>query len=398
MKRLSKISKKLVIGLMAVMLAGCSGEKESKENDGSIESISTQINEFFKKGEDKNYKNLTFECKNVIMPEGEYIYNLNFKSQNINKITPTQENIDKLKSMVKGIIDYDGFDDSNFYFWDSSRDVPEIAADDLKSLSEYELCPTLFYCDYDKYKKVEVNNYCIYATKGNIGKYLDAHNAFFGTDGMELVKTYNCRVDDLSDKYQLSDKEMSIKEIKASMEKCLDDLDVCGNKSDKIKEYISEVTVYEIPNENVRFAHGIRTFSYNNIPFRIVLNGEAEVGMRSNETAVMGEAYMLESESVDAFVGLMNTYTDVKETEKYENVMSFDDIVTSVSTYLAGQSVFKVKDISLEYRMFINEDDNIIAVPYWMFETENQTDKSKTIVYVDIKTGETEGMVLRNLE
>lgn len=395
MKRLIKIRKIILLFTSIFVLSGCTDD-ENTTNSGLVSEISSEVNKFFNEGQDANYKNLTFDCKSAYIPEGDYIYKLSFNSQVINGIPVTQENIEKLTSMVKGIIDYEGFDENKFYFHDLELEVPEIALDDEETLSKYETCPVLFYSDYDNYKKVEVNGFCIYATKGKIGRYIDAHNAFLGLDGMSLVKEYNCVADDLSDKYELIDGEISILEAKNALESYFNNLDVCGNKSGKIKDYMSEIGVYKLDSEDINIIHATRTFAYNNIPFRTVSNGSGDTSYDSKERAIMAEAYMIESSTVDDFLGEMNTYIDVKETEKYENIKNFSDIVTSVSTYLAGQSIFDVKSISFEYRLFTDETDyGLYAVPYWKFETENQTDKKKTIVYVDLKTGETFGFTLR---
>ena len=57
--------------------------------------------------------------------------------------------------------------------------------------------------------------------------------------------------------------------------------------------------------------------------------------------------------------------------EKYIDIVSFESAVSKVSEFLANQTVFKVKGVSIEYRLFYDKDvDYLEAVPYWLFTAE----------------------------
>ena len=225
---------------------------------------------------------------------------------------------------------------------------------------------------------------------------MNAHNAFIGDEDFTYVKSYICATDDLSDKYKLLDGEKSIEEAKKEIEEYFDQITIIDNSDVNIKNSVVSIDVYKIPDEDIYVYHADRTFSYDNINFKVIRSGRATSSMMGNETGIMAEAFMIESGSVDVFLGIMNTYSKVEEKEKYIDIVSFESAVSKVSEFLANQTVFKVKGVSIEYRLFYDKDvDYLEAVPYWLFTAENETDKSTTYVYVDLNTGETTGNTVK---
>ena len=387
------------IFVLLLVLCGEEGDDNTENKDKTqISKVRSEAEEYLSGKDIEQYSNLNFECKTINVPETDEIHSLYVYPETISQVSPTKENISKLVEILKKIIGND-FVFENVYFYDvteSDTDKAKIVADDYERLSIYEVCPPLIYSDYDNFKEVEINMNCIYATKGKIGKYVNAHNAFIGDEDFTYVKSYICATDDLSDKYKLLDGEKSIEEAKKEIEEYFDQITIIDNSDVNIKNSVVSIDVYKIPDEDIYVYHADRTFSYDNINFKVIRSGRATSSMMGNETGIMAEAFMIESGSVDVFLGIMNTYSKVEEKEKYIDIVSFESAVSKVSEFLANQTVFKVKGVSIEYRLFYDKDvDYLEAVPYWLFTAENETDKSTTYVYVDLNTGETTGNTVK---
>ena len=117
---------------------------------------------------------------------------------------------------------------------------------------------------------------------------------------------------------------------------------------------------------------------------------QSSVGIE-NEVGVMGQAFLCESEKVDILLGFVNCFEKGTVSKIYEKWIPFEEVMARLSYYLTDETVFNVKYISIEYRMFtevVNEKTYYNWIPYWSFQVENPNDNSVIRVYMNIETGE----------
>ena len=253
---------------------------------------------------------------------------------------------------------------------------------------EFDDAVVISYYDFANYQQMYTapEGLCVYINQGVLGKLLGSHS-MFATQGEEIVKEYNCYLDDLSDSYMLLDGEKTVAQAKQEMEAYLDAHYPLFSTDTGIKNLIHSITVHRIPDTEQYFFHAVRTLSYNGIPVRL----QEDTNMRADEIGVMGEADICESNKVDVTLGFVDGFSTPTVIKSYEEIIPFTEIMDRVAYYLTDDTKFDITRIGLEYRMFMETKEDATYynwIPYWSVWAENPNDDSTIVMYVDIETGE----------
>lgn len=227
---------------------------------------------------------------------------------------------------------------------------------------------------------------CFNISLGKLGRFFDRNSAFvYGN--CELVKTYNCYLDDLSDSYMLMDgTQKTVAEGKAEIEAYLDAHYPLVGGENEVRNEVYEIQIRKVPNTEYYIFDAGRTFSYEGIRVKELTDVSIE-----GEVGVMAEAILCESNKVDITVGLVNCFDKGSVVKVYEEYLPFAEVMEIVSFYMTDSTIFHVRDIAIEYCMFgevIEEKVYYNWVPYWSFLIENPNNDSYIRVYVNMETGE----------
>lgn len=203
--------------LTTVMLAGCGSKDKNKS-----EIIKNDINEVRKEAQEiiktAKYDNLDIKCDSVIFPETDKIATWWFDTVYLNEWKKPDELvnyiIDDMTPELIGELDkqyiYDG---EELRKYEEEKDWYNANYENKISKTKYTEAPELiYYRDPKTKRKSEIftdTNIMNYAA-GAINKILGGNYLFGLQDDMELIKRYRIGMDDLSDKYKLLDKEVTV--------------------------------------------------------------------------------------------------------------------------------------------------------------------------------------------
>ena len=375
--------------MLLLLLVGCSREDENETH--SFQKMKEEVNEVFQLAKDGKYENLNILCNEVILPETDELKVMRFPVYTFTKEMTLKEKLGFYKNVVfPKLLDVDTVEekhivDTTSYDFDTktfSRDYAYM----MEHGDELEDSVHIGYDVKEEYKSVETipEGVCFNIALGKIGGIVQKKSAFVASN-FEEIKTYNCYLDDLSDSYLLMDGEKTVAEAKMEIEKYLNEhYPLIGENG--IQNEVCEITVRKIPNTEFHIFDARRTLSYEGIPVKT--QGNTEI---SNEVAVLGQAYLCESNKVDILLGFVNCFDSGSVDEVYEEFISFEEIMERLSYYMTDGTIFNLKYAGLEYRMFtevVEEVGYYIWTPYWSFLVENPNDNSIIRVYINMKTGE----------
>lgn len=388
--------KKKIIFLLCILflLSGCRKKDVIKENIDTIrQSIQTEMD----KAVNSKYSNLEFQCDKVDFPEESTLEVVELEIRTLKLEDATVDNVNITVDMFKRLLGNDDIDLNYVYIIDESDMLDETTNyyDLIDSIDSYNSCPLLLYRNPEESQSVEMVPACLYVSKGVIDSFSEEPSYYFGAPSIfEHIKTYDCINDDLSDSYMLLDGEKTVDEGRREIEEYLNNMYPLNGEDNSVKHKVLFIDVCKVPGKEIYAYHAIRTFSYQGIPFRIMENGSSVSGMSTNETSIMAEDYMIESNDVDISVGIINNYYDVTTVESITDIVPFETVLNNVSNYLTAGATFTVNNVGIEYRLFSQNDENggIRIIPYWYFSLTNNSDLSDLKVYVDIQTGDTRGI------
>lgn len=261
--------------------------------------------------------------------------------------------------------------------------------DILTTIKKYDYIPSLVYADAENWTELYYTGDWesgVYLTHGVLSGHAASLSSFAAIGMIEDEKTYDCRLDDLSDSYLLMDGEKTIGEAKEEIEKYLNEHYPLIGEDNHIKNVIHQITVGKIAGTEDYAFKLYRTISYKGIPIREMPSNKS---IPEGEFAFMGEGAMCESNKLDVTIGLINCYAKPEVERVITKVIPFQEVMERVAYYLTGETKFQLLDGSLEYRMFVKEE-GYQMVPYWCFIAKNPNDDSMIKIYVDMETGETE--------
>lgn len=264
-------------------------------------------------------------------------------------------------------------------------------ADVLNTIEEYDEIPTLAYKNYDEYSQMSYSRNWIsgvYISQGGLGRLTNNPGPFGVLDtlsGAEL-KSYDCRIDDLSDTYQLLDGMTTVAAAKEAIESYFNEHYPITGKSNGIENKVVKLTAVQIPGTEYNAFTFERTFSYKGIPLRYGTEYEG------NEFICMAEGIMCDRNTVDVTVGIINNYNEPKINSYIEQYIPFSEILDRVAYYLTNETRFQLIYGGLEYRAeSLTDEEGFLMKPYWCFLLDNPNDDTRIKLYVDMENGEITG-------
>ena len=269
----------------------------------------------------------------------------------------------------------------------------------LSHTENYTTLPNIYYKDPDMKKKLElftISNEMNYSA-GKIANILGINLLFGVQEEADLVKTYDVYQDDLSDTYKLLDKEVSVKEAVDAAETYWNNTFPLTTQNE-IKSKVYKLYVFKFKKTGEYVFNLLRTSTYNGIMILSGVNGESVNGYEKNklygeETDIMSEGFMVESDKIDIYYGEYNNYTEPVAVKKYGNMLPFEEVIKAVSNKLAdlpGEK-FELNNAGLIFRVFFSKHEkeyDYYIVPSWEFVFRNPINEDEVKVFVDIETGE----------
>lgn len=388
-----------VLSMIMVILfcTGCG--KEDEEKVFSFTELKQEIHAELEEAKNGKYENLNIVCDGVRLPESKQIKEMRFLVGSIIDDMSFKEKLELYRDVIyPKVLDIEAVDTSclvirKIHLNGGEKETLDYSyalehAEELEDTTNVRM--SISYKDYKAYHFAESTpeGVCFNLSQGKLGKLNGATSPFSAND-YELVNVYNCCVDDLSDSYPLMDgTQKTVAEAKAEIEAYLDaHYPVVGEEND-VRNVVYKIKVGRIPNTEYYVFDAYRTFSYEGIRVKEVTGKEV-----ANESGVMAQAFLCESNKVDILLGEVNHFDKGSVEREYNEYLPFADVMEIVSSYLTGNTVFDICDIGLEYRMFtevVEEKTYSKWVPYWVFIAENPNDNRVIRVYINIETGEAE--------
>ena len=385
----------VVLLTVSLFFSGCTQEDEKKN---SFAELKTEIAEEMQAAKEGKYDNLNILCDEVRLPESEEIKEMRFPEYNFTKEMSLKQKLVFYKDTVyPKLMDleevkpeclkahYDMAEDGTRLTGDYTylmEHAEELEGEDIQLWWIYE--------DDENYYSTETmpEGRCFNTSLGTLGRIFDRNSSFiYGS--CELVKTYNCYTDDLSDSYLLMDgTQKTVAEGKEEIEAYLDAHYPLIGEDNEVRNEVYEIQVRKVPDTEYYIFDAGRTFSYEGIRVKEHLNADS-----LSESGVMAEAILCESNKVDITVGLVNCFEKGSVVKIYDEYLPFGEVVEILSYYMTEGTTFDVKDIAIEYRMFgevVEEKVYYNWIPYWSFFLENPNDDSLIRVYINMETGEVE--------
>ena len=385
-----------MILIISILLSGCSAETTQNANSDLSQK---NIDEEFQNAKEGKFENLNFVCDEVNFSKDGQIYEMWFpliqmKDYSVTEKLEVYKNTIFPKLYGTDEIDVEHIYDLNSEIVASAEETAEKGlqfeydyASILEQGGNYEGKLALGYYDRSKFQFMESFSDCMTLNigQGVLGEYGGSSSCFVTSD-FDVVKSYDCRFDDLSDSYLLKDGEKTVAQAKIEIEEYLNECYPLIGESNGIQNEVLFIDVKKIPNTEYYMFSATRTLSYNGIPVR-----EEGGNMSAGEIGVMGEAMLCESNKVDILLGFVNCFTEASDSFKAENLIPFSEVLERVSYYLTGDTTFDIMQVGLEYRMFKTSVNDVPAykwIPYWTFVAKNPNDDTIFKIYVDMKTGE----------
>lgn len=383
----------LCLAFVIIMLCTACGDTE----DEIIETIDLQpeIEEVLGNA---SYNNLEILFDDIEHYEGQELVIANTRFQSPSEGLSKKEAVKLYADEIfPRLLDLETIDKNLVYDLDTRSEGEEYRIrtyekdyeDILNTIDEYDYVPNLVYANNSTWTELYYSGDWragVYLTHGKLGCLCPSMSAFGAYGVIEDEKTYDCRMDDLSDSYLLMDGEKTVEEAKKEIEQYLNAHYPLTGEDNDIDNSIYKIIVGKISGTEYYAFKVCRTLSYNDIPIREMPTNHS---IPEEEFAFMGEGAMCESNKLDVTIGLINCYAKPEVERVITKVIPFQEVMERVAYYLTGETKFQLLDGSLEYRMFVKEE-GYQMVPYWCFIAKNPNDDSMIKIYVDMETGETE--------
>lgn len=401
----------LCTALSVCILAGCGSgnvqnnvdDKEPQKELGAKElaQIRSDALEAFDKIE---YENIEVKCDNLDFPEIDKLAVYGFNSVSLNDIGTPEEVLNKCMTdiipMLIGEFNTKYLYDGEILSGLEKEDYYKASYENtLSHTDNYTKLPRLIYRDPEMNKKLELftDFNALNYSAGRVGNILGTNILFGVQEDADFIKSYDVWNDDLSDTYKLIDKEVSVKEAADITETILNNIFPLTTQ-DEFKTKIYKVYVYKFKESGEYVFNLLRTSTYNGIMIMSGVNGESVNGYEKSElygeeTDIMSEGFMVESDKIDIYYGEYNNYTNPVEVKTYGKMVLFEDAVKSVSQKLASlpDEKFELNYAGLIYRKFNGKGEkeyDYYIVPSWEFVFRNPINEDEVKVFVDIETGE----------
>ena len=407
----------LCTALLACILAGCGNSKQQKEVEETkpqtkeevaevldAEELAQIRKEALEAFEKISFDNIDIKCKELDFPEIDELAVYGFDVVTLRNSGTPAEVLDKCVTDIIpkliGEFNKEYLYDSEAYDEFEEKELYKANYENKLSHTEnYTTLPNIYYKDPDMKKKLElftISNEMNYSA-GKIANILGINLLFGVQEEADLVKTYDVYQDDLSDTYKLLDKEVSVKEAVDAAETYWNTTFPLTTQNE-IKSKVYKVYVFKFKKTGEYVFNLLRTSEYKGIDILSMVNGEITTAFEKSElygeeTGVMSEGFMVESDKVDIYYGEYNNYTEPVAVKKYGNMLPFEEIIKAVSNKLAdlpGEK-FELNYAGLIFREFFSEHEkeyNYYFVPSWEFIFRNPINEDEVRVFVDVETGE----------
>ena len=384
----------LVLFIVTLLITACSKEEEEKKD--SFAELKAEISAEMEAAKEGKYENLNILCDEVRLPESEEIKAMRFPIYEFTSNMSVVEKANFYKDVIyPKLLDLEEVKPECVkVYYGVAEDATRLSGDytyvvehaeELEN-TDFELWWT--YEDDENYYSIETvpEGRCFNINLDKIAR-LKGRNSPFGFSRYELVKSYNCYSDDLSDSYLLMDgTQKTVAEGKAEIEAYLDAHYPLVGRENEVRNEVYEIEVRKVPNTEYYIFDAARTFSYEGIRVKELTDVSIE-----GEAGIIAEAVLCESNKVDITVGEVNCFEKGSVVKVYEEYVPFTDVMEIVSLYMTNSTTFQVLDIAIEYCNFQEVVDEKVYynwVPYWSFLIENPNDDSYIRVYVNMETGE----------
>ena len=404
----------LCTALSACILAGCGNskqQKEVKETEPQTKEVVLDAEELTQIRKDAleafekiSFDNIDIKCKELDFPEIDELAVYGFDVVTLRNSGTPAEVLDKCVTDIIpkliGEFNKEYLYDSEAYDEFEEKELYKANYENKLSHTEnYTTLPNIYYKDPDMKKKLElftISNEMNYSA-GKIANILGINLLFGVQEEADLVKTYDVYQDDLSDTYKLLDKEVSVKEAVDAAETYWNNTFPLTTQNE-IKSKVYKVYVFKFKKTGEYVFNLLRTSTYNGIMILSGVNGESVNGYEKNklygeETDIMSEGFMVESDKIDIYYGEYNNYTEPVAVKKYGNMLPFEEVIKAVSNKLAdlpGEK-FELNNAGLIFRVFFSKHEkeyDYYIVPSWEFVFRNPINEDEVKFFVDIETGE----------
>ena len=392
---MKKVKYIMTLLIMVLLFTGCSKEDEKKN---SFAELKDEINVEMEAAKAGKYKNLNILCEEVRLPESEEIKAMRFPIYEFTSKMSLKEKLDFYKDKIyPKILELQEVKlECIQAHYGMLEDGTRLTGDYtylMEHANELEQSDTqlwLIYEDDESYHTIETmpEGVCFNIGLGTLGKVFGRNSTWIYGD-CDLVKTYNCYTDDLSDSYLLMDgTKKTVAEGKAEIEAYLNSHYPLVDVDNGVRNEVYEIDIKKVPDTEYYIFDAGRTFSYEGIRVK----EHTDTGA-AGEVGVMAEAILCESNKVDITVGMVNCFEKGSVARVYKEYLPFAEVMETVSFFMTQNTKFDVLDIAIEYRMFsevVEEKEYYNWIPYWSVLMENPNDDSLVRVYVNIETGEVE--------
>lgn len=196
-----------------------------------------------------------------------------------------------------------------------------------------------------------------------------------------------------TESFQLTDKEVSIKEAVEFFEDYMNNLPVSGNVT--LDVTVSEVLVLEIQKDLFGY-YFYTSGKYDNVPFDHIRMGSSNPSPTYDDVSFGGYGFMLKSDDVDVVYSLLRR--QVIESPSYlSEIISLNDAIQRISKALTSNVVFDVQKIEFVYTQKMAKEKDVPfdyvvyprkVTPSWKMTLYNANDDLTYICYVNAKDGE----------
>ena len=372
------------ISLTAMYLIKVNSKPKVEEGLTAVSDLEDDSQLAMEKAKNKEYKNLVIKDIRPIVPDTDYVCDVNVNYNGIENPL-TKENIEEKIEWMKD-------------FFGEDIDLNDIRIDSFEGVTLQE-----YLDEYDEsnYKKEEDEQYHVFLyIKEDEDKYGQVSSGTLWIDtGFEGTcpdfypdtdRIYYAGGPNLDDTYNTLSGKMSVQEAIDDVEKYFNEnFPIVMNTAMKYKAF--SVVVQKEDNDCYSFLTYIRQ-SYNGTLFESAYDGNSAYGLK--EYADLSKAVLIGKDNIN-FFNAINLNRKAEESEKTNVIVSLDTALNNISDSIGENSQYKVKAIELGYSAIDDMENNLIsAKPVWIIYADNESDTRETRFYVDVRTGEVHARVM----
>ena len=374
----------LLIGISLTMMYLIKINSKPKVEEGftAVSDLDNDSQLAMEKAKNKEYKNLVIKDIRPIVPDTDYVCDVNVIYNGDNNPL-TKENIEEKIEWMKA-------------FFGEDIDLKDTRIDSFEGESLQTYLE-----NYDENTKKEDGNYhhFLYIKDDEYGQITDndlwIDTGFNGTSPdyyPDTDKIYYAGGNNLDDTYNTLSGKMSVQEAIDDVEKYFNvNFPIGMNTLLEYKVYC--VTVQKGDNDCYSFIANMR-HSYNGVLFESAHEGTSAYGQ--NGYCELTKAVLIGEDNIN-FFNSVTINQKVEEKEKEEKIVSLDTALSNIAKDIGGNSQYKVKQIELGYDATIDYDEEIVfGKPAWIIYADNESDTRETRFYVDVRTGEVHARVMEN--